>query len=220
MLKGIGYIRVSTAKQGASGLGLAAQKEAIERYCQTMNFELENLFVEVQSGADNSRAQLQKAMEASIGKLLIVAKLDRLSRDVEFVAKHIKLFKDSDVKFVAVDRGYNASDFELQLFATFAELEREQGRLRTIAAQAEARKRGVIFGNPNIALINHLGREANKAKAMDHANSLKQFIEPLIKQGLSNIEIAKTLNLYGKMSRLGKPFSEHTIGRVRKKWTN
>jgi DNA invertase Pin-like site-specific DNA recombinase len=140
----VSYIRVSTDKQGASGLGLEAQREAVARHLGSSNLVQE--FVEVESGKSTSnRPQLMAALDLCKRKraTLVIAKLDRLSRDVHFISGLLK----GGVEFVACDNPH-ANKRTIQLLAVFAEHEREQISARTKAALRAAKVRGTVLGNP------------------------------------------------------------------------
>lgn len=141
--KAIGYLRVSTARQGQSGLGLAAQKLAIESFSGD---RLVAQYVEVESGKRDDRPQLAAALKhcRAIGAVLIVAKLDRLARSVAFVSG----LMDSGVEFVAVDCPA-ANRMTLHILAAVAENEAAAISQRTRAALAAAKARGQQLGNPN-----------------------------------------------------------------------
>jgi DNA invertase Pin-like site-specific DNA recombinase len=143
----IAYYRVSTDKQGISGLGLDAQQAAVMRHIGTGKPLAE--YTEVESGKRHSnRPQLLAALADCKKRkaTLIIAKLDRLGRNVAFIAA----LMDSGVDFVCCDNPH-ANRLMLHMLAAFAEHEREQISQRTIAALAQAKKRGVILGNPRLA---------------------------------------------------------------------
>jgi DNA invertase Pin-like site-specific DNA recombinase len=143
--KWVAYYRVSTAKQGASGLGLEAQREAVAGYLNGGNWQLAAEFVEVESGNKNDRPELAKALVRCrrIGATLIIAKLDRLARSVAFVSN----LMESGVEFTAVDFP-TANRLTIHILAAVAEHEREMISARTKAALAAAKARGVKLGGP------------------------------------------------------------------------
>ena len=165
----ITYIRVSTARQGRSGLGLDAQREAIRLHIGAGKIAAE--FVEVESGksADN-RPQLAAALAACKlrGATLVIAKLDRLSRNVAFIATMM----DAGVDFVACDFP-SANRLTLHILAAVAEHERAMISARTIAALAAAKRRGAILGNPRLepgtARTARVARAANVAASNERA---------------------------------------------------
>ena len=158
MKKIISYIRVSTQKQGASGLGLEAQQKAVQDFISSTGNELVAEFVEVESGkkTDQKRPQLAAAMEAckKHKAVLVVAKLDRLARNVHFISG----LMESKVQFIALDLP-EANQLTLHVMAAFAEHEAKRISERTKAALAIAKSRGVALGaagksnlKPNIEL--------------------------------------------------------------------
>lgn len=132
----ISYLRVSTAKQGESGLGLEAQRQAVIDYLNGRSSELIAEFVEVESSKRDDRPQLIAALEACRRQkaTLVIAKLDRLARNVAFIAK----LMEAGVSFLAVDNPH-ANKLMLHLLAAFVEHERDQIRARTKAALAAAK---------------------------------------------------------------------------------
>jgi DNA invertase Pin-like site-specific DNA recombinase len=145
--KAIGYIRCSTKRQGRSGLGLEAQRQAIAEFCAQNGLQLLGEYVEVESGKNDDRAELQKALAKckATGSLLIIAKLDRLARKVAFVSA----LMDSAVEFFCVDFP-EANRLTLHILAAVAEYESKACSERTKAALAAAKRRGTILGNDNL----------------------------------------------------------------------
>ena len=151
MSSAIGYVRVSTAEQGKSGLGLEAQKAAIEAFSQREGFVVSEWFTEVMSGKRVSdtldeRPQLQAALKLgkSLKRPILVSRLDRLSRDVHFLSGLMV----QKVEFVSCDLGLDVEPFMLHIFAALAEKERAMISQRTKAALAALKARGVKLGNP------------------------------------------------------------------------
>jgi len=138
----VAYLRVSTDQQGRSRLGLEAQRETVNCFVGPGD-EIRVTFVEVESGRLSERPQLRNAMEKcrQLGAVLLIAKLDRLARDVEFVAGLMK----SDVRFIACDMP-SADPFRLHIEAAIAEEEARKISARTKAALAAAKARGVVLG--------------------------------------------------------------------------
>src|SRR5215213_6925424 len=149
MRPAIAYLRVSTKRQGRSGLGLEAQREALTRFVQAEGFELVSEFSEVETGkgadALELRPQLAAAMDRArrINAPVMVAKLDRLSRDVHFISGLMK----HRVRFVVTELGSDADPFMLHLYAALAEKERRLISERTKAALAAAKARGQRLGS-------------------------------------------------------------------------
>jgi DNA invertase Pin-like site-specific DNA recombinase len=173
MKAAITYIRVSAGKQGKSGLGLEAQQATIQRFADQEGFEIVQSFTEVQSGKDDDqrRPQLAAALESArkAKAPVIVAKLDRLSRDVHFISGLMK----HKVSFVVADLGADTDPFMLHLYAALAEKERRMIGQRTREALAEAKKRGKQLGG-----LRDLGRQAKQA-AVERAKALAPLFEEL-----------------------------------------
>ena len=144
----VAYYRVSTARQGQSGLGLDAQRSAVASFLAGRG-DLLGEFTEVESGRKNDRPQLSAALDLCRRKraVLVIAKLDRLARNVAFVAR----LMESGAEFVAVDNPH-ANKLLVHLLAAFAEHEHDQISARTVAALAAAKARGVRLGSPHGAV--------------------------------------------------------------------
>ncbi len=179
----VGYERVSTARQGASGLGIEAQRQAIDGFVAQRNGTLIARFTEVESGRNPDRPELAKALHLAkvTGATLVIAKLDRLSRNAAFLLT----LRDAGVKFAAVDLP-EANDLTVGIMALVAQQEREAISKRTKEALTVARARGVRLGNPNgIEAIRRAGkggaplREAIAKNAERHARDLAPVVEEL-----------------------------------------
>jgi DNA invertase Pin-like site-specific DNA recombinase len=161
MKPAIGYLRVSTTQQGKSGLGLDAQQAAIERFAIDERLQIVEWQRDVDSGSNDNRPALTTALAHA--KVLqcpvLVAKLDRLSRDAHFI---LGLMKER-VEFIVTDLGRQSDPFILHIFAVLAEKERQMISARTKAALAAAKARGVRLGNPNLKA--HPGSAETAAKA-------------------------------------------------------
>lgn len=165
MCKVIAYYRVSTEGQGRSGLGLEAQRKAVTALCQSRGWHIMAEHTEVESGKRNERLELAAALhEAKVtGAKLVVAKLDRLSRDAEFTLR----LRNSGVDFTCADQP-DVNRLTIGLLAVINEDERERIAERTKAALAAAKARGVKLGNPN-------GAEALRRAAKGNAASLRSI---------------------------------------------
>jgi DNA invertase Pin-like site-specific DNA recombinase len=207
MKTAIAYIRVSTQKQGKSGLGLEAQQALIERFAAQDGIEITQSFVEVQSGKDDDtrRPQLSAALEAArkAKAPVIVAKLDRLSRDVHFISGLMK----HKVSFIVADLGADTDPFMLHIYAALAEKERRMISERTKQALASARANGKVLGG----LRDH-GRAAKEA-AVERAKALAPLFDELADK--SAREIARILNDRNVATPTGKPWSAMTVIRAR-----
>lgn len=187
------YTRVSTKQQGKSGLGLEAQERDIGIYLDSyaeVPHEVIGRFCDVESGKHADRPELMAAIELAKKEkaTLLVAKLDRLSRSVAFIAK---LMEDKKLDF-AVASMPNAEKFQLHIYAALAEKERDFISKRTKAALAEAKARGVKLGGARPeAATRH---EAVKAKADANAQRVGQLIENFRKSGMTYKQIADQLN--------------------------
>lgn len=196
--KYISYIRVSTARQGASGLGLEAQQKAINDYLNGGNWALISEFVEVESGKKNDRPKLAAALQQCrmTGATLIIAKLDRLARNVAFISK----LMDSGVDFVAVDFP-QANRLTVHILAAVAEHEGKMISERVKVALAAAKARGTKLGSPRSNLtpedISQGSKVGNivKAKQADaFAITVAPIIEQYMAEGQNLSQIAKSLN--------------------------
>jgi DNA invertase Pin-like site-specific DNA recombinase len=194
----IAYYRVSTARQGRSGLGLEAQRAAVQDYLNGGRWTLAAEFTEVESGKQNDRPQLSAALTACRvhRATLVIAKLDRLSRNAAFLLS----LRDAGVDFVAADMpGANA--LTVGILACVAEAEREAISTRTKAALAAAKARGVRLGNPdNLSRASatrgrRLGTAAISKRAAERAADLGPMIRALQEEGHSSLNrLADALN--------------------------
>jgi hypothetical protein len=204
------YRRVSTEEQGRSGLGLEAQQRDLALYLATREGAVVVAdLVEVASGAKGDRAVLAEALQLCRKQkaTLLVSKLDRLSRNVAFVAA---LLEDKTVDLVVASLP-QASRFELHLYAALAEQERTFISQRTKAALAAAKERGVVLGgwrghkfgglHPHLAGLN----EAKKQRFREEAAAIAPLALPLRQQGLSLRAVCDQLNAAGVRTRTGKP---------------
>jgi DNA invertase Pin-like site-specific DNA recombinase len=207
MKSAVGYVRVSSQKQGRSGLGLEAQQAAIARFAAQEGFEIAETFVEKQSGKDDDQRRPQlKAALATARKAkapVLVAKLCRLSRDVHFISGLMK----HKVPFIVADLGADTDPFMLHIYAALFEKERRMIGQRTKEALAAAKERGKQLGG----LRDH-GRKAKEA-AVERAKALAPIFAEL--EGMSAREIARTLNSRKVETPTGAAWSAVTVKRVR-----
>jgi len=214
-MKYVAYYRVSTARQGRSGLGLEAQRECVE--ASASDGSIIGEFTEVESGKRKDRPQLTEAVELCKreGATLIIAKLDRLTRSVSFVFQ----LRDSGVKFRACDLP-EFNTLTLGIAATFAQGEREKIAERTKAAldakrakvgewrvsnlTDEARKRGVL-GN------------MKRAENNENLKRARALVSALNSEGLSLQKIADRLNEAGYKTSKGKEFTRMQVKRIKDK---
>lgn len=213
--KFIAYYRVSTDRQGRSGLGVEAQREAVTRYLNGGNWQLLEEFVEVESGKrDDNRPQLAAALAAcrKHKATLVIAKLDRLARNVAFIAN----LMDSKVEFVAVDLP-TANRLTLHIMAAFAEHEREMISARTRAALAIRKAQGVKMGNrTNLAEAQAKGAAAMKREADAFAANVLPVIDRIKKTtGVTSFNaIAKALNERGVKTAKGGTWAAATVRNI------
>lgn len=203
MRAAVSYIRVSKPKQGRSGLGLEAQQAAIRSFCTQHGFNIEAEYREVKTGkgadALERRPELAAAMKYARklgrgGKAgaapIIIAKLDRLSRDVHFISGLMV----QRIPFIVTELGPDVDPFMLHIHAAVAEKERERIAQRTREALAAAKARGQVLGNAAIG-------EARKAEADLHAEHFRPIIEPL--RDLPAKRISAILNERGIVTARG-----------------
>ena len=185
--KFVAYFRVSTDRQGKSGLGLEAQREAVMNYLNGGNWQLVGEFTEVESGKRSDRPQLAAALAACKRHKakLVIAKLDRLSRNLAFIAA----LMDSGVEFVAVDNPH-ANKLTVHILAAVAQHEREMIAQRTKDALAAAKARGTVLG----AVAHTAQREAADA----FAANVRPIIEQIRASGVQSLRgVARALTARG-----------------------
>ena len=189
------YYRVSTQRQGLSGLGLDAQRETVRQFLSGGMGKTVGEFVEVESGrkSDTNRPELRNALALAkaTGASLLVAKLDRLSRSVAFVSA----LMESGVKFTACDMP-EASELTIHILAAVAEHEAKRISQRTKDALAVARTRGVRLGVAGAANLRP-NLEARKARADDFAAKVTGLFDGFRARGLSQREMVRELNSHG-----------------------
>lgn len=206
----VSYNRVSTARQGISGLGLEAQRAAASAYLAASGGEMIAEFTEVESGKKDARPELRAAIELCrrTGATLLIAKLDRLARNVAFIANLL----ESGVRFVAVDMP-NADRFILHVHAAMAEEEGRRISERTRGALAAAKARGVKLGANGIALAaKH--KEAAEVRALAIEDTLRRLIR---NEGLTFRKAADRLNAMQVPAAGGKGWHSTSVFRVWKR---
>lgn len=218
-VKIVSYLRVSTARQGRSGLGLDAQRSAIQAYADTKQANLVKEFVEVESGKDNARPKLTEALHLAkvTGSVLVIAKLDRLSRNAAFLLT----LRDSGVKFIAADMP-DANELTVGIMALVAQQEREAISKRTKEALEAAKRRGQVLGNPNGAAAlkragkgNAAGVKAIQLKADSHAKNLRPVLAGLTDEGITSLgAIAKALNERGIRTPRGGAWHKTSVSNL------
>jgi DNA invertase Pin-like site-specific DNA recombinase len=196
----IGYVRVSTAQQGRSGLGIEAQKKALERFAASEGCALLRVFVEIETGKGADALERRPQLAAALNEArrqrcpVVVAKLDRLSRDVHFISGLMA----HRVPFVVAELGPDVDPFILHLFAALAQKERAMISSRTKAALAAAKARGVTLGSPELPKARKSAVATIKALADQHASNVLPIIGEIRRAGATSLhQIAEALNARG-----------------------
>jgi len=208
-------LRVSTTKQGIDGNGIAAQRRDIDLFLkQQEEPKVIAEYVEVISGAKEERPVLQVAIEAAKKNKcpLLVQKVDRLTRDVELLGKLTK-DKQLQIKIACLP---NADNFQIHLFGILAAEERRFISQRTKAAMTEAKKRGVKFGNPQLAQMN----KTRKHQAKSFADQHSKLILHLRNEQKTLRQICDVLNNSGIKTRKGSQFHPVQVHRILKRSNN
>ena len=211
----IAYIRVSTQGQGKSGLGIEAQRKAIADFAQREGFELVAEQVEVETGKGSDALDRRPVLAAALAEArkikgaVIVAKLDRLSRDVAFVAGLMA----QRVPFIVAELGADADPFMLHLFAALAEKERAMISARTKAALAAAKANGKVLGNPRIAEARVKAEESKAASADEFARTVAPVIRDIQGRGVITLRgIARELAKRKVETRRGGTWTPVQVG--------
>jgi DNA invertase Pin-like site-specific DNA recombinase len=211
----VAYYRVSTDRQGKSGLGLDAQRAAVDAYLNGGNWTLVESFTEVESGRRNDRPELAKALDLCRRKraTLVIARLDRLARNVAFIAN----LMDADVDVVAVDMP-EANRFTLHIMAAMAEHEAALVSQRTKAALQAAKDRGRKLGwsmpsrRQEQAQASRNGAAGNRAKADRHAANVLPVVRDIERAGVTTLQgIADALNARGIRTARGRRWYASTV---------
>lgn len=206
------YKRVSTAEQGRSGLGLEPQDRDMQLYLETFSevpFEIVAEFVDVESGGNDDRPELTKAIALAkrTGAELLVAKLDRLSRDVAFIAT---LLKDKRLSLRVASMPH-ADKFQLHIYAALAEQERDFISRRTKAALAAAKAKGKVLGGLRDTTMKR--NEVVKQDAQRRATELQGVLLPMRQAGKSLREIAAELSRLGVKTARGGEWTAAQVSR-------
>ena len=208
------YIRVSTQKQARSGLGLEAQQSALAAFAQTEGFAIVGEFTETETGKGSDALDRRPQLAAALALArkhrapILVAKLDRLSRDVHFISGLMA----QKVPFIVAELGADTDPFVLHLFAALAEKERRLISQRTKAALAAKKAQGATLGG-----LRQHGIEA-RDEAMRRAEALRGVLEEL--KALSANAIARELNARAIATPSGAPWSAVTVIRVQRRLAN
>lgn len=218
MKHAIAYIRVSTAKQRKSGLGMDAQREAIERFAASEGIEVLSWFTEVETGkgsdALDRRLELAKALSTArkLKAPVVVAKLDRLSRDVHFISGLMA----QRVPFLVAELGADTDPFVLHLYAALAEKERALISTRTKAALQAKKAAGAQLGNrTNLGDAQKLGAAANAEAADAFAANVLPIVESIKATGVTSLRgIADALNARGVQTPRGGQWHARSVARL------
>jgi DNA invertase Pin-like site-specific DNA recombinase len=199
-----------------SGLGLDAQRVAIDAYAKLRSANVIETFTEIESGKANVRPELVKALHLAkvTGATLVIAKLDRLSRNAAFLLT----LRDSGVRFIAADMP-DANDLTVGIMALVAQQEREAISRRTVEALAAAKARGVRLGNPNGAAALKRASKGNAASvavirtgADSHARNLQPVIDALATEGITSLgAVAEALNGRGMLTPRGGRWHKSSV---------
>lgn len=220
----VSYIRVSTVRQGRSGLGLEAQRQAIARFAEAEDMTSRGEFVEIETGKGSDalerRPKLRAVLDEArrLGCAVVVAKLDRLSRDVAFISGLMA----QRVPFVVTELGSDADPFMLHIYAAFAEKERKLISDRTKAALAAAKARGAVLGGdrgyrPVAAPDARLGGDAVRRTADQTAHRVLAFIEDIRAAHGADVSLqglARALSKQGIQTPRGGAWTATAVKRV------
>ncbi|MCF8049568.1 MAG: recombinase family protein [Desulfarculaceae bacterium] len=208
----VSYLRVSTARQGSTGYGLDAQRQAVHDFIAYREGRLNAEFVEVESGKARNRPKLESAIRQAQKEnaTLLIAKLDRLARNVHVISG----LMESNVDFVAVDMP-DANKLTIHIFAAMAEYERDAISQRTKAGLAAAKARGVRLGSPTAKKTIKLARKAASDKANAFASEIMFRIKEIRRAGVTTYAgIAEALNHRGIKTARGGVWYPTSVKRL------
>jgi DNA invertase Pin-like site-specific DNA recombinase len=210
----VGYLRVSTSRQGQRGNGLEAQRSAIESFAQSEGFQIDQWVTEIETGkgadALSRRPKLAEALKAArkLKAPVVVSKLDRLSRDVAFISG----LMSEKVPFIVTELGSDVDPFVLHLFAAMSEKERRMISTRTREALQSLKRKGKKLGNrTNLHEAQQKGAQGNVEAANAFANATLPIIEAYQRQGLTVRAIAEELNRRGLPTMRGGQWYDSTV---------
>jgi DNA invertase Pin-like site-specific DNA recombinase len=215
------YERVSSEAQGKSGLGLAAQRAALDRFCEAEGCEAIGRYVEVETGKGADALERRPQLAAALAHArkakaaVLVAKLDRLSRDVHFISGLMA----QRVPFIVAELGTDADPFMLHLYAALAEKERKLISERTRAALAQKKADGAKLGNPkNLPAAQAKGADANRAGADAFAANVLPVVRQVQASGATTYRaIAEALNARGIRTARGGAWHDSTVRNLLKR---
>jgi DNA invertase Pin-like site-specific DNA recombinase len=219
MKKFVSYYRVSRKEQGISGLGLSAQKSSVVKYVESQDGVIIQEFTEIETGTNKrERIEIHKAIQLAKDEnaVLVIAKLDRLARNVSFVSS----LMDAGIEFLAVDMP-SANNFTIHIFSALAEQEAKLISSRTKVALAELKGGGVVLGNPknlnNEARTKGVNVIKQNAINNDRNRQAQSVILSCKDRGMSYREIAKYLNELNFKTRYGNQFLAPTVHQLYKR---
>lgn len=218
MKPAVAYVRVSTQAQGRSGLGIDAQRDAIQRFAEAQGFEIVETFEEIETGKGADALDRRPVLAQALGRArklkapVVVAKLDRLSRDVAFVAGLMA----QRVPFIVAELGPDADPFMLHIYAALAEKERALIAARTKAALQAKKASGAVLGNrTNLAEAQARGAAQNAASADAFASRVLPIVRELQASGLATLSaLAEALNRRGVTTARGGVWSPVQVKRI------
>jgi len=217
MTVAVAYYRVSTARQGKSGLGIEAQKAAVQRFAEAEGIEVVAEHVEVETGKGADALDRRPELAAALAQArkarcpVVVAKLDRLSRDVHFISGLMA----HRVPFIVAELGADADPFMLHLYAALAEKERALISARTKAALAAKKAQGVKLGNPRAAETIGQAHAAARAAADQFAANVLPIVREIQAAGMTTLrDIAGALNARGIRTARGGAWHSSTVRNV------
>lgn len=214
----VAYVRVSTARQGSSGLGLDAQREAIARFAAANGFQIAETFREVETGKGADALERRPGLAAALAAArkrrvpVLVAKLDRLSRDVAFVAGLMA----QRVPFVVAELGADADPFMLHVYAALAEKERAMVSARTRAALQAKKATGAKLGNRhNLREAGRMGAVENARAADAFASAMLPLLDSLRASGVTSLTaMAAALNARRVRTARGGTWHPMSVSRI------
>ena len=205
MAPAVAYYRVSTARQRKSGLGIEAQKTAVQQFAAAEGYDLIDEHIEVETGKGADALDRRPELAAALARArkrncpVLVAKLDRLSRDVHFISGLMA----QRVPFIVAELGADADPFMLHLYAALAEKERALISARTKAALAAKKAKGATLGNPRAAEAAVKAHAAHRAMADQFAANIVPIVREIQAAGRTTLrEIAASLNDRGVVRRV------------------
>lgn len=215
----VGYIRVSTESQGVSGNGLEAQRNAITKFAADFNYEIVEILTEEASGklGLDQRPVLKEALAKSLKlkAVLVVSKLDRLSRQAAFILNLMA----TTAKFIVTQFGETVDEFMLHMYAVLAEKERKMISERTSAALQTLKTKGVKLGNrTNIDVAQENGTKTIKAHADSFADKMRPTIQRMLDAKMSLAGIADEFNRTGTKTVRGGAWTNTSVSRLIARW--